>query len=235
MDRPGSRFAMPLAAGVLGFLAVLAAAQPQAVPGRESSRLEIVDLIEQQDGRVRELREEVAGLEARIREAGGGETSAAIGELRAEAEALAVPAGAAPLRGPGITVVLDDSSASRSGTGDPNDLIVHERDIQTVVNALWAAGAEAVAINGERLSSLSAVRCAGNTLLLHGVVHSPPYEIRAIGDPDALEGSLEDSPGMRRLHEAVRAFGLGLEIERGSLVVPVGRGVRELAAAAPAA
>lgn len=227
--------AMPLAAAILGFLAVLAAAQPQTVPGRESSRLEMVDLIGQQDARVRELREEVRGLEEKVRELGSGEAGAEIGELRAEAERLAVAAGAAPLRGPGITVVLEDSSASRSATGNPNDLIVHERDIQTVVNALWAAGAEAVAINGERLSSLSAVRCAGNTLLLHGVVHSPPYEIRAIGDPAGLEASLAESPGMGRLLDAVSAYGLGLDVERGPVVVPVGRGVRDLARAAPIA
>ena len=225
--------ALPLAAAILGFLAVLAAAQPQTVPGRESSRLEMVDLIGQQDERVRELREEVRELEDRVGELGGGEVGAEIGSLRDEAEQLAVAAGAAPLRGPGLTVVLEDSSASRSSTGNPNDLIVHERDIQTVVNALWVAGAEAVAINGERLSSLSAVRCAGNTLLLHGVVHSPPYEIGAIGDPEGLEASLTDSPGMARLLDAVSAFGIGLTIERGPVVVPVGRGVRDLARAVP--
>lgn len=226
---------MPLAAAILGFLAVLAAAQPQTVPGRESSRVEIVDLIGQQDDRVRELREEVQGLKERIADLGSGQAGAEIRSLRAEADRLAVAAGAAPLRGPGVTVVLEDSSASRSATGDPNDLIVHERDIQAVVNALWAGGAEAVAINGERLSSLSAVRCAGNTLLLHGVVHSPPYEIRAIGDPEALERAMADSPGMERLLEAVTAFGLGLEIEPGPVVVPVGRGVRDLAMATPVA
>lgn len=224
---------MPLAAAILGFLAVLAAAQPQTVPGRESSRLEVVDLIGQQDDRVRRLQEEVRDLQGRVRELASGQAGEAIEELRAEADRLAMRAGGVPLRGPGLTIVLEDSSSSRSATGDPDDLIVHERDIQTVVNALWAAGAEAVAINGERLSSLSAVRCAGNTLLLHGVVHSPPYEIRAIGDPEAMGASLAGSPGMERLLDAVSAFGLGLEVERGPVVVPVGRGVRELARAAP--
>jgi uncharacterized protein YlxW (UPF0749 family) len=227
--------AMPLAAAILGFLAVLAAAEPSAIPRRESSRLEMVDLIGQQDDRVRVLREEVRDLEERVRELGSGELGAEIGELRAESERLAVAAGASPLRGPGLTVVLEDSSASRSASGNPDDLIVHERDIQAVVNALWAAGAEAVAINGERLSSLSAVRCAGNTLLLHGVVHSPPYEIRAIGDPVALETTLAGSPRMRRLLDAVSAFGLGLAIDPGPVVVPRGRGVRDLARAAPVA
>lgn len=227
--------AMPLAAAILGFLAVLAAAQPHGVPSRESSRLEMVDLIGQQDDRVRVLREEVRDLEEQVRELGSGELGDEIGGLRAEAKRLAFAAGAAPLRGPGITVVLEDSSASRSATGNPNDLIVHERDIQTVVNALWAAGAEAVAINGERLSSLSAVRCAGNTLLLHGVVHSPPYEIGAIGDPDALSVALAESPGMSRLLDAVSAFGLGLTVERGPVVVEAGRGVRDLARAVPVA
>lgn len=227
--------AMPLAAAILGFLAVLAAAQPQTVPGRESSRLEMVDLIGQQDDRVRELRDQVRRLEERVRDLGGREAGAEIREIRAETERLGVAAGASPLRGPGLTVVLEDSSAARAPTGNPNDLVVHERDIQTVVNALWAAGAEAVAINGERLSSLSAVRCAGNTLLLHGVVHSPPYEIGAIGDPDALAVALAESPGMSRLLDAASAFGLGFTVERGPVVVEVGRGVRDLARAVPVA
>jgi uncharacterized protein YlxW (UPF0749 family) len=131
-------------------------------------------------------------------------------------------------------VTLEDSSASNSPTGDPNDLVIHEQDIQTVVNALWAAGAEALSVNGERLTSTSAVRCAGNTLLLHGEVHSPPYEIRAIGDPDALAATLPRQAGMGRLLEDVRAFGLGLEIEPGPVAIPQ-RSTAELAVAVPAA
>jgi uncharacterized protein YlxW (UPF0749 family) len=210
MQAPSPRITVAVAAAVLGFLAVLAARQPPLAT-REIRRLELADLIRAEDARVRRIRAEVRTLQAEV--AGLGTVGAQVRALRAEARTVAQAAGAAAVAGPGVVVTLDDSSARRSPTGDPNDLIVHERDIQTVVNALWAAGADAVGVNGERLSSTSAVRCAGNTLLLHGALHSPPYRIAAIGDPELLADGLPGQPGMGRLRDSVEAFGLGLDIE----------------------
>jgi uncharacterized protein YlxW (UPF0749 family) len=220
MDR-APRMAVPLAAALLGFLAVVAASQPPQVR-RETRRLELADVIREEDARVRSLRREVRDLQleldaiARSRTDAGG----ALEGLESRARDLAMRAGVSPARGPGIVVTLEDSSASRSPTGDPNDLIVHERDIQTVVNAVWGAGAEAVAVAGERLTSRSAVRCAGNTLLLHGTLRSPPYEISAIGDPASLQRELLGQPGMDRMLAAVQAFGLGFSVERSTIEMP---------------
>jgi uncharacterized protein YlxW (UPF0749 family) len=220
MDR-APRVAVPLAAALLGFLAVVAASQPpQAL--RETRRLELADLIREEDARVRSLRRQVRSLE---RELGAitrsrSEAGSGLRGLESRSRELAMRAGVAPARGPGVVVTLDDSSSSRSPTGDPNDLIVHERDIQTVVNALWASGAEAVAVAGERLTSGSAVRCAGNTLLLHGTLRSPPYRISAIGEPASLETALLGQPGMDRMLAAVQAFGLGFSVERATVEMP---------------
>lgn len=212
MQAPAPRLAIILASALLGFLAVLAATRSPGDP-RELRRFELADLVEEQDLRVRSLRGELADLRARIRGLEQGSGGAEAGGLREEIGALALSGGAAPIEGPGLVVTLDDSSSTRSPTGDPNDLVVHEADIQTVVNALWAAGAEAVAVNGERLTSASAVRCAGNTLLLHGTLHSPPYRIAAIGRQRELASSLRAQPGMDRLAASADAFGLGLEVE----------------------
>lgn len=212
MPTPASRLAVILASALLGFLAVLAATRSPGSP-RELRRFELADLVAEQDARVRGLRNELSSLRAQIRDlettAGGSGTSA----LREEISDLSTAAGPAALEGPGVVVTLDDSSAARSPSGDPNDLVIHEADIQAVVNALWAAGAEAVAINGERLTAASAVRCAGNTLLLHGTLHSPPYRIEAIGEQSSLSASVARQPGMDRLVAAADAFGLGLEVE----------------------
>lgn len=232
MDR-APRVALPLAALVLGFLAVLAAAQPRTAPSRETRRIELADLIVLQDARVREHRAEIEELEARLDAIRGGGRGGSVDDLLAQADRLARLSGGGGLEGPGITVTLDDSSSSHSPTGDPNDLVIHEQDIQTVVNAVWAAGAEAVAVNGERLTATSAVRCAGNTLLLHGEVHSPPYVIRAIGDAAALADALPRQAGMDRLLEDVQAFGLGLEVEPGAVAIPP-RTTPALALAEPA-
>jgi uncharacterized protein YlxW (UPF0749 family) len=234
MDRP-PRVAVPLAAALLGFLAVVAASQPPQAR-RESRRLELADLIRQEDARVRALRREVRALEEDLDAAAETRTRAggALEGLEARTTELAMRAGLAAASGPGVVVTLDDSSAARSPTGDPNDLIVHERDIQTVVNALWAAGAEAVAVAGERLTSRSAVRCAGSTLLLHGTLRTPPYEISAIGNPEVLEASLTRQPGMARMQAVVQTFGLGFSVQRAPVTMPAAGPalpVREAAAA----
>ena len=212
------RIAVAVGAALLGFLAVLAATQPPRA-SRELRRLELADLIQAEDRRVRTLRAEVRTLREELSsiQRDAATVGAEAGSIQDQARALGRVAGTHGAAGPGITVTLDDSSSARSPTGDPNDLVVHERDIQTVVNALWGAGAEAVAIDGERLSSSSAVRCAGNTLLLHGTVHSPPYFVGAVGDPRALEAGLDRQPGMERLRANVEAFGLGFDIEAGSV------------------
>jgi uncharacterized protein YlxW (UPF0749 family) len=230
MQAPSPRITVAVAAALLGFLAVLAARQPPLAT-REIRRLELADLIRAEDARVRRIRAEIRRLESEV--ATVGNLGAEVGALRADASELARVAGTAPVEGSGLVVTLDDSPARRSPTGDPNDLIVHERDIQTVVNALWAAGAEAVGINGERLTATSAVRCAGNTLLLHGTVHSPPYRIGAIGDADAMATALPTQPGMGRLGEAVMLFGLGLDVEEATVRLGTIPAVRSLEAAVP--
>ncbi len=230
MEAPSPRITVAVAAAVLGFLAVLAARQPPLAT-REIRRLELADLIRAEDARVRRIRAEVREIQAEL--AGLGTSGAEVERLLGDARELDEVAGSSPLEGPGIVVTLDDSSSRRSPTGDPNDLIVHERDIQTVVNALWGAGAEAVAIDGERLTSTSAVRCAGNTLLLHGTLHSPPYRVAGIGDPERLASGLPGQPGMDRLAESVEAFGLGLDVEPGPVRVGSGAPSRSLVAARP--
>ena len=232
---PGpSRVAVPLAAALLGFLAVQAASQPREAPTRGIRRLEIVDLIQQQDQRVRALRREVRSLRRDLAEASElGPATAEVRATEAEVADLAALAGGGGVSGPGVVVTLDDSDLSRSPSGDPNDLVIHEQDIQTVVNALWRAGAEAVAVAGHRLTSASAVRCAGNTLLLHGTVQSPPYEIVAIGDPGALRDSLAGGPGIDRVLAAARAFGLRYVVEEGTVLIPTGNVVPELVTARP--
>ncbi|HEX9891759.1 MAG TPA: DUF881 domain-containing protein [Actinomycetota bacterium] len=235
MARSSSRVAVPVAAGLLGFLAVLAASQG-SLPDRGARRLELADLIRDQDRRVSTLRRDLADLTVNLDELSAGvqDLDRTTGTLGRQVRQLSIRSGTAALRGPGVVVILDDSDAGRSPTGDPNDLIVHEQDIQTVVNALWSSGAEAVAINGERLTGASAVRCAGNTLLLHGRVHSPPYRIEAIGDDAALEEGLGTRPGMDRLHAAVSAFGLRLQVRVADVRIRAGGPAPGLELAEPA-
>ena len=149
-----------------------------------------------------------------------------VNQARKAADRMQAGAGFTELRGPGLTVVLDDSSR-RVGDGGPNnpkndDLVVHQGDVQAVVNALWAGGAEAMSIMGVRVISTSAVRCVGNTLLLHGQVFSPPFRITAIGEPTRMHQTLESAEGVQVFRDAVADFGLGYQetVERNAKVPP---------------
>src|SRR6185369_1411557 len=119
--------------------------------------------------------------------------------------------GLTPLRGPGLTVRMDDSSLLTNGAdltdASLDQYVIHQQDVEAVVNALWAGGAEAMTIMDQRVISTSAVRCVGNTLLLQGRRYSPAFVIRAIGDPARLRGALDASPGVRTFDEAARVYG----------------------------
>src|SRR5205085_6971397 len=120
-----------------------------------------------------------------------------VAEARNVAAAVADAAGLQPVKGPALTVTLNDAPplpGKEGGSVPPDYLVVHQQDVQAVVNALWAGGAEAMTLEGQRVISTSAVRCVGNTLLLHGVVYSPPYTVRAIGDLNRLQRSLDAAP-----------------------------------------
>ena len=90
--------------------------------------------------------------------------------------------------------------------------MVHQQDVQGVVNALWDGGAEAMMLMDQRVISTSAVRCVGNTLILQGRVYSPPYVITAIGNPAALKKALDDSPQVAIYRQYVDAIGLGYDV-----------------------
>lgn len=146
-----------------------------------------------------------------------------------ELEQLAV--GAVPVSGPGLTVTLDDAPASSSSIAGatPDDLVIHQQDLQDVISALWAGGAEAMTLMGERVTMTSAFRCSGNVLLLHGRVFSPPYVIQAIGDPDRLQSSLDSSPGINTFLGYVAWLGLGFATNREERIeMPAFNGAFEL-------
>jgi uncharacterized protein YlxW (UPF0749 family) len=98
------------------------------------------------------------------------------------------------------------------GNPTPDDLVVHQQDVQAVVNALWAGGARAMTIMGKRIISTTAVKCVGNTLLLQGVVYSPPFVVTAIGDPVKLRRALDDARDVQIYLEYVAAYGLGYQV-----------------------
>jgi uncharacterized protein YlxW (UPF0749 family) len=145
----------------------------------------------------------------------------------------AVSAGLVSLTGPGVEITLDDAPQRPDGTlpmnARPDDLVIHQSDVQAVVNAVWASGADGVAVMGQRLIATSAVRCVGNVLLLQGRTYSPPFVITAIGDVSAVRTQLAASPQVAVLQQAVQAFGLTFTVrQRPQVTLPAYSGSLDL-------
>ena len=112
--------------------------------------------------------------------------------------------------GPGVTVTLTDAPAgSAAADVDPDLLVVHQQDIEDVINALWSGGAEAMTVQDARITAGTVVRCIGNVILIDGTSYSPPYRIAAIGDPDRLQDALDADPLIQIYKQYVARFGLG--------------------------
>ena len=94
----------------------------------------------------------------------------------------------------------------------PDDLVVHQQDLQAVVNALWAGGAQGVEVMDQRLLATSAIRCVGNTLILRGRVYSPPFTVTAVGDQRGMRGALVTAPGLIIYRQWVDLVGLGYQV-----------------------
>lgn len=208
---------VPLIALAAGLLFTTSARTADGTALRDDRRPQLAQLIQDKRGRLDDREKRASQLRAEVDQdtAQLAKVDGPVKSARERADALREPAGFTALKGPGITVVLNDSSR-RAGEGGPHapdndDLVVHQGDVQAVVNALWAGGAEAMSIMEARVISTSAVRCVGNTLLLHGQVFSPPFKITAIGEPTGMHQALESAEGVQQFRDAVADFGLGYQ------------------------
>jgi uncharacterized protein YlxW (UPF0749 family) len=208
------RVAMPLVFALAGILFAASAGASKGADLRGGARSDLPDLIRAEERRVAETTEVVERLRADVQQATADLARAdqRIGAAQQRAAGLSLAAGMGPVQGPGITVTLDDAprSADRllpEGTS-PDDVVVHQQDVQAVVNALWAGGAEAIQIMDQRVIATSAVRCVGNTLILQGRVYSPPYVVTAIGDPDRMELALDSSENVQLYRYYADRYGL---------------------------
>ncbi|MDN3253396.1 DUF881 domain-containing protein [Streptomyces mutabilis] len=211
------RAKLGLAAGlVLAALVVtVGAAQARvAAPAVAKEREELIDRIEEETSAADRLEESIEKLRgdvsARQREAleknGDSDRSDLVGVL----------SGAVGVHGPGVKLVVDDAKdAGAGGDGQPRGTSgfsdtgrVRDRDMQRVVNGLWESGAEAVSINGQRLTALSAIRAAGDAILVDNRPLVPPYTVLAVGDGEGLSSRFQDSADGFYLHALQENYGI---------------------------
>jgi uncharacterized protein YlxW (UPF0749 family) len=205
----------------------------------DASLLKLSDLIQERSRKNGELDESNAALRDQVEALAERDD----GSTKAEDEKLAAlekSAGTQKVTGEAVTVTLDDAppnaTAKLPGYPEPQPdyLVIHQQDLQAVVNALWQGGAEGIKVMDQRLISTSAVRCVGNTLILQGRVYSPPYKIQAVGDPDRLQKALAESPAIQNYMVYVNVYGLGWKVEEnGTVTLPGYSGTVDLHHAKP--
>ncbi len=139
-----------------------------------------------------------------------------------EAELIKMGAGVVALQGPGVSITIDDSKRPAKMGENQNLYLIHDDDILKVINELWAAGAEAISINDQRLIASSEIRCAGPTLSVNNTRYSPPYEVKALGEPSTLENALRMRGGVV---ETLQFWGIQITIKKqDNIMVPAFKG-----------
>jgi uncharacterized protein YlxW (UPF0749 family) len=209
---------VPVVALAAGLLFATSGRTAQGTDLRAGEVTELAQLIGERDAAVARQERLLADLQAQVQllTEQAATRDGAVAEAQAVGAAGAVPAGLQPVSGAGVVITLDDApqrpDGSLPGNARPDDLVIHQSDVQAVVNAVWAAGAGGVAVMDQRLISTSAVRCVGNTLLLQGRTYSPPFVVTAVVDAAAVDAALDASPQVRVLRQAAEAFGLAFEV-----------------------
>lgn len=205
----------------------------------DTSLLKLSDLIHERSRENGELNDANASLRDDVEalaERDDGSTKAEDDKLAA----LEHNAGTQKLTGEAISVTLNDAppdaTAKLPGYPEPQPdyLVIHQQDLQAVVNALWQSGAKGIKVMDQRLISTSAVRCVGNTLILQGRVYSPPYKITAVGDPEKMQQALAASTAIQNYMVYVNVYGLGWKVtEDGTVTLPGYSGTVDLQYAKP--
>ena len=192
------------ASGALFTISALAnrdSSVPAAEPG-------LVSLVRDAQKDVDALGAQVASLKSEVDSYAKPDTAARAPE-RTASPALSGRA----LRGPGVTITLTDAPTQVIPEGvSVNDLVIHQQDIEDVMNALWASGAEAMSVQGVRVTGRTVIRCIGNVILVDGQSFSPPYRISAIGDPDELRTKVDQDRRIVNYKAYVALYGLGWDM-----------------------
>lgn len=217
---PNESLTLAVVVGLLGFLLVTAVVSARAAEKEQQPRkAELVGLIEERralvdelDDRVKQLRRDVEEAQDEAADRGSADAAAS-----AQVKALSQLAGTVAVRGRGVVVALDNSNRQPASSDQAGAYLIHDTDLQLVINGLFAAGAEALDVNGSRIVATTPVRAAGDTIVVNFRPLSPPYVVRAIG---ADRDEFDSSEIARRFERWSDLFGLGYRVsERDDLTV----------------
>ncbi|KRF20682.1 hypothetical protein ASG90_18260 [Nocardioides sp. Soil797] len=203
-------------------------------PGRVN---DMPSLVRSEKSQYEDLRLKASDLSSDVEKLSARIDDDQVRKARREATRLEGPAGFSEVEGSALTVTLSDSPEDlREDAEDIRRLVVHQQDIQAVVNAMWDAGAEGVMIQGQRIISTTGIKCAGNSVELQGIPYPQPYVITAVGDTAAMQERIDSDYdiGLYRSDAENPAIqiGWGMEVEH-DVTVPAYDGLRGLEYAEP--
>lgn len=241
-ERPGRhpawRVATPLVVLLSGTLFAVSAKQSDGTDLRAGRFTDLASVVRAEREQTNQLTERVSQLNGEVEALSTDLGDRSVSRVQKQIEHLVDPAGLTQRSGAAVQVVLTDASEEvrEAYDGNPNDMIVHQQDIQAVANALWTAGATAVTIQGQRLVSTTGIKCEGNSVTLHGVPYSPPYVIVGIGEQNDLLAGLDEDTYLDYYREAAAQTygGVGYAVEAlPEAVAPAYNGLLDLTWAEP--
>lgn len=190
-----------------GFMIAASAVTSRGTDLRSNRNTDLIQLVEQRAQRNRVLQSSLTDLRADVDALSKAGTPAL---PQQQLEVAAALAGFTAVAGPAVSVTLTDAPLTVRPVGVDEDLlVVHQQDIQAMMNALWASGAEAMTLQGQRVSARTGVKCVGNTVVIQGVPYAPPYVIVAIGDQKRMTAGLAASDYVRIYKQYVDRYKLG--------------------------
>ena len=232
------RVATPVMVLLSGALFAVSAEQSDGLDLRGGRLTDLASVVRAERDEAGDLTAEAAELNAEVEALSTKLGDRSVRRVQEEVATLVDPAGLTEKSGTAVQVTLDDApmEARLNYDDNPNDLVVHQQDIQAVANAMWNAGAVAVTIQGQRLISTTGIKCEGNQVTLHGLPYSAPYVIVGIGDPAAIEAELITDPMLATYRDYTTIPGGGVSWDMTALesaVAPAYEGLLDLTYATP--
>ncbi|MBW3601156.1 MAG: DUF881 domain-containing protein [Actinobacteria bacterium] len=212
--RPGPAVRALTTAGALlvGFALTAGLSAARDIAQAQSARKEsLIDLVGLRQARTRKLGAQLERLRERLERVQ--ESAAGVPRLQRIVERLEVAAGLTALTGPGAVLTLSDAEEGSCTAANTELCRIQDADLQAAVNTLFAAGAEALAVNGQRVIATTAIRNAGAAVLVNYRILASPYVVEAVGDPDALAAGVKQSPFARDFADWTEVYGLGYGLE----------------------
>ena len=232
------RWGTPLILILCGALFPISRANSEGDDLRPGRYTDLAALASAEKRSVDELTVRAADLNEEIAELTAGLKDVRVRRVERQVARLEDPAGLVARSGPGLTVTLSDAPEDvRLVSSQPaNLLVVHQQDIQAVVNAMWKGGATAITIEGQRIVSTTGIRCEGNAVLLQGVPYSQPYDISAVGDPASMAAAIDADANLSlyRFQAADPDIAIGWQLsEEDSVEAPAFDGLLDMSFAKP--